>query len=67
MVDSIRFDTGNMKGIIAICMWTYVGAFEKQRENNRNFRNNALKKKILDMCFLFSIGVCINEDGSVID
>lgn len=72
MVDSIRFDTGNIKGIIAVCMWTYVGAFEKrQRENNnrnnRNNRNNALKKKILDMCFLFSIGVCINEDGSVID
>ncbi len=34
---------------------------------DQNKKNNMLKKKILDMCFLFSIGVCINEDGSVID
>ena len=28
IIDSVRFDTGNIKGIISICMWTFVGAFE---------------------------------------
>ena len=26
IVDSVRFDTGNIKGIISICIWTFVGA-----------------------------------------
>ena len=38
-----------------------------QAERIKQNQNNVLKKKILDMCFLFSIGVCINENGSVID
>lgn len=67
MIDSILFDMRNIKGIIATCMWMYVGAFEREKGNNHNNRNNALKRRILDMCFLFSISVCINEDGSVID
>lgn len=57
MIDSIKFDTGNIKGIISICMWTYIAAFGTQNAQNRS---NVLKKIILDMCFLFSIGVCIN-------
>jgi len=27
MGDSIKFDTGNFKGIITICMWSYIAAF----------------------------------------
>jgi hypothetical protein len=27
LADSIIFDTSNLKGIIAICLWTYIGAF----------------------------------------
>ena len=28
IVDSVRFDTGNIKGIISICLWTFVGVSE---------------------------------------
>jgi hypothetical protein len=28
MVDSIKFDMGNIKGIMLICLWTFIGAFD---------------------------------------
>jgi hypothetical protein len=32
IVDSVRFDTGNIKGIISICIWTFVGASDNIKQ-----------------------------------
>lgn len=31
IIDSIKFDTTNIKGIISICFWTFVAAFDSQK------------------------------------
>ena len=62
MMDSIKFNRPNIKGILSISIWTYTAAFETiYPEKTR------LKKTFLDILFLFSMGICINEEGSVID
>ncbi len=30
MYDSIKFDTLNIKGILAISLWTFIAAFDNQ-------------------------------------
>ena len=61
-MDSIKFNRPNIKGILSISIWTYTAAFEAiYPEKTR------LKKTVLDILFLFSMGICINEEGSVID